>query len=155
MTYPAPRNRMTPRLPWANAPPPATLSGQTWSLVDLRDLTSVRRQAREFLARGALPARRPAEHEDAVERAVTALDELASNALRHGRPPASVELSEDEQTWLIVAVDAAPTVIPVPATNRPGEHGGFGMYLIADFAISYGIHVTGDRKQVWARVPRG
>ena len=128
MTFPAPSNGTGSPPHWAHAPPPATRSpGQTWRLVDLRDLSLIRRQAREFLARSATHARRAAEHEDAVERAITAFDELASNALRHGRPPASVELFDDEQSWLIMAVDAATTVIPVPAVDRPGELGGFGL----------------------------
>jgi len=157
MTNPTPRNGITSPLHWANAPPPAARpSGKTWELIDLRHLSAVRHQARSFLAGSARNAGASADRQqDAVERAVTALDELASNALRHGRPPTSVELFDNEHSWLIVAVDTATTRLPVPATGRPEGQGGYGMYLIADFALAHGTHVTGDRKRVWAQLPKG
>jgi anti-sigma regulatory factor (Ser/Thr protein kinase) len=118
-------------------------------------LSVVRQQARSFLSDSLPRAGGSADQKDAVERAVMALDELASNALRHGRPPTSVELSDQGTSWLIVAVDTAIALLPVPATGRLEGQGGYGMYLIADFALAHGTHVTGDRKRVWAQLPKG
>jgi anti-sigma regulatory factor (Ser/Thr protein kinase) len=138
----------------ASDPPSVSAGGYRWQLSDPRQLSAVRRDARGLLARGAdgVPRRSDDALDEAAERIVLALDELASNALRHGGPPVSVELFDRGATWLIVATDSAISDLPVPAVGRPGGLGGFGLYVVADFAIAHGIELGPDFKKVWAEL---
>jgi hypothetical protein len=115
----------------------------------------MRRDARGLLTGSADPTGGgPDAHDEAIERAVLALDELASNALRHGRPPVSAELFDQGDTWLVVVADGETAELPVPAVGRPGGLGGFGLYVVADFAVAHGIDVQPDHKRVWAELPK-
>jgi anti-sigma regulatory factor (Ser/Thr protein kinase) len=92
---------------------------------------------------------------DLRERLVLALDEMASNALRHGggSVQASVRLTAD--SYLIEVTDAAPSAPPTPAVGRDPSEGGLGLYLIAELATDHGWYVTAGTKHVWAVLPRG
>ena len=39
---------------------------------------------------------------DAVERAVLVIDELTSNALRHGSTPSILHIGDDEGRWIVI-----------------------------------------------------
>ncbi|MCW2581695.1 MAG: hypothetical protein JWQ53_485, partial [Klenkia sp.] len=141
------------------ATPPVPAAAQRWALTDLRGLAAVRRAARQLLIDTALPAGAPGPTapdvvEDTVEQVVLVIDELASNALRHGRPPARLEVFDRDDSWLVVAVDAAVERLPEPAVDRPAAEGGHGLYLVADLATTHGVDVTAEDKQVWAEVPK-
>jgi len=86
---------------------------------------------------------------------VLALDEMASNALRHGggRVEASVRLTSD--SYLIEVSDAAASSPPTPAIDRDPSEGGLGLYLIAELASEHGWYVRAGAKHVWALLPRG
>ena len=122
-------------------------------LVSLRALSVVRRQVQHFLLSSLGAARdedvAPAV-EDAVERAVLVIDELTSNALRHGSPPASLHIGDDDGRWIVIVTDAAPGQAPTPARERPAGQGGYGLYVIADLTAEHGVHYEPDRKLVWA-----
>ena len=122
-------------------------------LVSLRGLTAVRRQVRHFLM-SSLGAgwddEAPPAAEDAVERAVLVIDELTSNALRHGSAPSSLHIGDDEGRWIVIVTDAAPGRAPTPARGRLAGEGGYGLYVIADLAVEHGVHYEPDRKLVWA-----
>ena len=159
MTQPAPRGSPAPpprSLYWDTAAPPATTARpQLWHLTGLRHLSTVRREARELLTRTNNRSGQSTQaHDDAVDRAVLVLDELASNALRHGQPPAWLELADDGDSWLIVATDAATALLPVPAVGRAEGLGGYGLYVITTFTLARGTHVVTDHKRVWARLPK-
>jgi anti-sigma regulatory factor (Ser/Thr protein kinase) len=118
----------------------------TWDLADLDDLAVVRANLRELLA------------EDARTGAVSDLDrllivasELATNALRHGGPPARLRLLVDGTGYLVDAVDHAADVKPSLATGRGPGQGGFGLVLVKRLAQDVGSYVTGRDKHVWAR----
>jgi anti-sigma regulatory factor (Ser/Thr protein kinase) len=93
---------------------------------------------------------------DLRDQLVLALDEMASNALRHAggsRIVATVALTDD--AYLIRVSDSAPAAPPAPAVGRDPSEGGLGLYLIAELATDHGWYVAGGAKHVWALLPRG
>jgi two-component sensor histidine kinase len=79
--------------------------------------------------------------------------ELATNALKHAGPPATVTLRSDEHGYLIDVADCTPTaLLQRPHGRGPGE-GGFGLVLVTRIAEAVGWYVTDDAKHVWATFP--
>jgi len=139
------------------APVPAAAESRlTLELASLRALAGVRRQVRAFLSaalatddsRAGTPEADAAE--EAIDQAILVIDELASNALRHGSPPSSLHLCDEPDRWLVIVTDSAPSRPPTPALERPAGQGGYGLYVIADLTGTHGVHYEPDRKMVWA-----
>jgi signal transduction histidine kinase len=103
--------------------PDATLLGQ-WEPVASADLTAHRGQLAAALHGASRP---PLAEEGAVERLLLAFEELASNALRHGRDPVRVEVTAADGFWLLDVSDAAVEQPPTPAVGRDAAHGGMGL----------------------------
>jgi anti-sigma regulatory factor (Ser/Thr protein kinase) len=138
---------------WPSASPPQAAECLAWDLVDVAQLPVVRAELRRHVcSRGR---RVHADSADLLDRVVLALDEMASNALRHGggHVRASVQLTTD--SYLIEVSDAAPHTPPAPAIGRDPSEGGLGLYLIADLATEHGWYVRNGAKHVWALLPRG
>jgi anti-sigma regulatory factor (Ser/Thr protein kinase) len=116
-------------------------------------LPHVRAEVRRHAASTAL--RSDPFSEDLRDQLVLALDEMASNALRHGggSVQAGVRLTED--SYLIEVTDAATSSPPEPAVGRDPSEGGLGLYLIAELATAHGWYRRSDVKVVWALLPRG
>jgi anti-sigma regulatory factor (Ser/Thr protein kinase) len=138
---------------WPSAsPPPAALPPEaralTWRLQDVAELPSVRADLRRQAGAG-----RP--DPDLLDQLVLALDEMASNALRHGggEVQATVRLTAD--AYLIEVSDQAAAAPPTPAVGRDPSEGGLGLYLIAEMATEHGWYVENGAKFVWALLPRG
>ena len=140
---------------WHGDSPVPTVSGArlTLELASLRGLSGVRRQMRQFLLSSLDPGPgsepEPAV-EDVVERAVLVIDELASNAVRHGAPPASLHIADEDTRWIVLVTDSAPGRRPTPARGRREGQGGYGLYVVADLTADHGVHYAADRKVVWA-----
>ena len=137
---------------WPSATPPPATTGPRWELGDLAQLPRVRAELRRYVA--ALPDAGPADA-DLRDQLVLALDEMASNALRHAggsRIVAAVDLTDD--AYLIRVSDSAPAAPPAPAVGRDPSEGGLGLYLIAELATDHGWYAAGGRKHVWALLPR-
>ena len=66
---------------------------------------------------------------------VLALDEMASNALRHGGGRVRAAVGQTEDAYLIEVTDQAVASPPAPAVGRDPSEGGLGLYLIAEMAI--------------------
>lgn len=145
MTEPAWATRPLP-------PPPADarLLGR-WEPATPAALTATRHDLSARLHDGARP---PDADEGAVERLLLVYGELASNALRHGRPPVHIELTGYGTWWLLDVSDAAPDQPPAPATDRDPATGGLGLPLVARLCGAHGWTVTAGRKHVWARIDR-
>jgi signal transduction histidine kinase len=143
----------TARPVWPTATPPSAPEGLSWRLTDVAELPRVRAEVRRHAA-AAAPADDP-RGADLRDQLVLALDEMASNALRHGGGAAvhaTVRLTAD--AYLIEVADAATSSPPVPAVDRDPSQGGLGLYLIAELATAHGWYVEGGRKHVWALLPR-
>ena len=137
---------------WPSAAPPQARGGLRWELSDVSELPRIRADVRRHTTEHAL--RSDLDGADLRDRLVLALDEMASNALRHGggRVQASVRLTPD--SYLIVVSDAAASDPPRPAVGRDPSEGGLGLYLIAELASRHGWYVSGGHKHVWALLPR-
>ena len=133
-------------------PVPDVPPTEVLELTSLRQLGSVRRQVRAFLTASLRAGGVIAENvvEEVVERSILVIDEMASNALRHGAPPASLDVREAGDHWIVVATDSAKDVLPTPAVGRPAGHGGYGLHVIAELTSAHGVEIDGDRKRVWA-----
>jgi hypothetical protein len=93
------------------------------------------------------------EREHWSEQMVLIVDELASNGLRHGRPPVAATLSRSGDQYMIAITDTAAGRPPQPAQGRDPGRGGFGLYLVADLADladHHGWTRTPSTKIVWA-----
>jgi anti-sigma regulatory factor (Ser/Thr protein kinase) len=123
-----------------------------WELQDVAELPEVRAQLRRH---AATRARADDRDDDLRDQLILALDEMASNALRHGggRVRAAVRLTAD--AYLIEVSDAAASSPPSPAVGRDPSEGGLGLYLIAEMATAHGWYVQDGDKYVWALLPRG
>ncbi len=138
------------------SPGPGSAPGAVLELTSLRRLGAVRRDVRAFLTASLLSDGVVDEDvlDEVVERSILVIDELASNALRHGAPPACLDLRDAGDHGLVVATDSAPQALPAPAVGRPAGAGGYGLYVIADLSSAHGVEVDGDRKRVWARLAK-
>jgi anti-sigma regulatory factor (Ser/Thr protein kinase) len=138
---------------WPSGAPPQAREGLRWELADVAELPRMRAEVRRHVdehARGTDTA-----SADLRDQLVLALDEMASNALRHGggRVRASIRLVD--HSYLIEVSDAAPSAPPTPAVGRDPSEGGLGLYLIAELATDHGWYVQDGAKHVWAVLPRG
>src|SRR4051794_31827358 len=109
-----------------------------------------RRGRRGAAGESAHGGSRPAVAEEgAVERLLLAFEELASNALRHGRQPIRVEVTADAGFWLLDVSDAAVDQPPTPAVGRDAAYGGMGLYLVASICTAHGWLIDRGRKHAW------
>ncbi|MDS0134566.1 MULTISPECIES: ATP-binding protein [unclassified Amycolatopsis] len=107
---------------------------------DLAELARVRAWADRLLQ--DLP-------EDQRVDALMVVDELASNALRHGSPPRQVRLLR-RPNWLSVEVD--DTCIDPACPQPPSAEGGHGLKLVAGMSVSWGQSQRPTGKTVWAEI---
>ena len=137
---------------WPSAAPPPATSLLTWDLHDVVELPRVRAELRRHPATSA-PADNP-RLIDVHDQLVLALDEMASNALRHGGGQVRAAVGQTEDAFLVEVSDQALASPPAPAVGRDPSEGGLGLYLIAEMAIRHGWYVHDGAKHVWALLPR-
>jgi anti-sigma regulatory factor (Ser/Thr protein kinase) len=130
-------------------PGPDTAVVGQWEPTTPAELTAHRRQLSAALQErtGTTGA-----DEVAVERLLLAFEELASNALRHGRGPIRVTVTTGRDGWLLEVSDAAAERPPTPAVGRDAAEGGLGLYLVARLSAAHGWDVHGGHKVAWCRV---
>jgi signal transduction histidine kinase len=141
---------------WPSASPPPADPALAWELQDVAELPRIRAELRRH-AMDHPPARATIGGETAADlrdQLILALDEMASNALRHGggRVQAVVRLTPD--AYLIEVSDQATTAPPSPAVDLDPSEGGLGLYLIAEMSTAHGWYVSNGHKHVWALLPR-
>jgi anti-sigma regulatory factor (Ser/Thr protein kinase) len=131
---------------WPSAPPPRATPVLHWQLRDVAQLPAMRAEVRRSIeARDVAP--------DVLDQLVLALDEMASNALRHGGGPVEASLQLAPEGYLIEVTDSAASRPPTPAVDRDPSEGGLGLYLIARMARLHGWYATAEAKHVWAVLP--
>jgi two-component sensor histidine kinase len=139
-------------------PPPPAEQGLTWQLEHVSQLPRVRTQVRRHLAEARTDepdAEAAAEAADLDDNVVLVLDEMASNALRHGGGGVVARLApRGRSSWLVEVCDEAPVAPPTPAVDRDPSQGGLGLHLIAEMSTAHGWHAHGRAKSVWALLPR-
>jgi hypothetical protein len=140
-------------LSWPRKPPPdlGTDASSAWTGNPETpiDLAMLRRRLRRTAAAGWAP---PGADDDDIEWLLLTFEELSSNALRHGRPPAGIAVNLTRTGWLVDVSDAAPDRPPTPAEGRDAALGGLGLHLVARLCDGHGWLVEAGRKRVWAHV---
>ncbi len=131
---------------WPAAAPPAADPLLSWELADVAELPRMRAQVRRAVAASIDP--------DVLDQLILALDEMASNALRHGGGGVEAAVRLTDTGYLIVVSDSAAARPPTPAVDRDPSEGGLGLYLIARMALRHGWYAGNAVKHVWALLPR-
>ncbi|MGY1724022.1 ATP-binding protein [Blastococcus sp. SYSU DS0533] len=131
---------------WPSAYPPAAEQVLVWHLRDVAELPGVRAEVRSRLAGPGAG--------DLLDRLVLALDEMASNALRHGGGEVRAALRTTGDAYLLEVTDQAAGSPPTPAVGRDPSLGGLGLYLIAELAADHGWYAEAGAKHVWALLRR-
>jgi signal transduction histidine kinase len=135
--------------PWPQSSPPTSSPCWSWNPAGLSDLSAIRRQLRITLA----PRVVPPELAESEERLILCLDELVSNALRHGVPPVSAGVARAGVSWLLLVSDSAAEMAPRPDPTRDPAGGGMGLLMVADMSSDHGWRREEDQKHVWAVIP--
>jgi anti-sigma regulatory factor (Ser/Thr protein kinase) len=135
---------------WPSASPPPARPALTWGLNDVAELPLVRAELRRHATAQAAGAADP----DLLDQLILAMDEMASNALRHGGGAVRAAVAQTPNAFLIEVSDQAASAPPTPAVGRDPSEGGLGLYLIAEMATAHGWYVRNGAKHVWALLPR-
>jgi anti-sigma regulatory factor (Ser/Thr protein kinase) len=113
------------------------------------DLPVVRRRTASWARRAGMPA-------DVADDFVIAVNEIATNAVRHGSPEATLRLWPESRTCLAEIRDqgrwpggAAGTGT---AVRRPAEHGGMGLEVARMVCDDLRIKATGSGTAVLLRM---
>ena len=91
--------------------------------------------------------------EDLVDEVALVVSELATNAVVHAGSAFSVGIRPlpARQLLRVTVRDADPTMSTVGDSSRAAQ-AGWGLSLVADLAISWGVETTSDAKVVWAEL---
>lgn len=129
-------------------PPPHFTPVRRWVLDDAVELQGLRSGIEgEITAWGA---RNDQSLEHVADTLVLLASELATNAIRHGRPPSMVELCQHETRFLLTVTDHDTSGVPEVAHDRPPEDGGLGLLLTTHLSEDAGWYLTPAAKIVWA-----
>jgi two-component sensor histidine kinase len=90
---------------------------------------------------------------DLRDRLLLVLDEMASNALRHGGGSVEARVRRTGEAFLVAVSDGDTGTPPTPAVDRDPSEGGLGLHLIVELSTAHGWYVDGDAKTVWAVLP--
>jgi serine/threonine-protein kinase RsbW len=128
-------------------PPAQAIELRRWTLKAGGELRQMRADLREVLR-----THRLADHSasQVAERAVLVVTELASNALRHGRPPAVVRLLRADGCFIVDVADQDRENVPEPATGGHTDDGGRGLLIARSMAGEVCWYTTEDAKHIWA-----
>ncbi len=87
---------------------------------------------------------------DIPERMVLVATELATNAIKHGRPPTIIRLLRHGDRFVLDVADHDLSTVPELADTRPINAGGRGLMLAQSFSVEVGWYATKGTKHVWA-----
>ncbi|MGC4893705.1 ATP-binding protein [Micromonospora sp. DT31] len=133
-------------------PPPQATELDQWVLDSPEDLHALRASLRDALNRHGLVQ---GEDLDEVPHLVVLVaTELASNALRHARPPTIVTLLAADDLFLLDVADHDVGTVPELTDISPTDSGGRGLFLAQSVSLDVGWYATGGTKNIWASFPR-
>jgi anti-sigma regulatory factor (Ser/Thr protein kinase) len=134
---------------WSRTPPPdADEEIASWSIDQPPQLRALRAALERWVrSEQGTPA---GDAVDLVERLIIVATELAGNALRHGRPPTTVELLRSDRLLVVDVSDGDPSTPPTVDTGRSPGAGGLGLQLAERLAQDVGWYPAAGRKHVWA-----
>src|SRR4051812_4754489 len=137
--------------PYRQLPHPGVVASVRWAgeASTLLEVTGLRRRLRGAVVEGLTP---PCSNDNDTDRLLLAFEELASNAVRHGRPPARVAVTPTGMGWLLEVSDAAVDRPPTPAVGRDPAHGGLGLHLVGKLCAAHGWVIEDGHKCVWAHL---
>lgn len=137
----------------ASRPPDAADDIQHWVLDNFAELRRLR--AGLFEALNGEPMPPDGKLDDVPEQVAIVATELATNAIRHGRPPTRVSLRRTEHTFVLDVADEDPGTVPELAGPRKPGKGGLGLHIVGELAEAVGWYSDGTSKHVWAefRIP--
>ncbi|WP_433494848.1 ATP-binding protein [Micromonospora sp. CA-248089] len=133
-------------------PPPQATELERWVLDSPEDLRGLRASLREALNRHGLVQ---GEDLDEVPHLVVLVaTELASNALRHGRPPTIITLLATDDRFLLDVADHDVSSVPELTDISPTDSGGRGLFLAQSVSLDVGWYATEKTKNIWASFSR-
>ena len=135
----------------AGRPPESFRTKRTWVLDSTEGLGQLRGSLFEELTGD--PYVKSSALDDIPEKMVLVVSELATNALRHGKPPTIVTLMATETEQLLDVADHDVSSEPAVAEGREPGAGGFGLVLAQRLAFDVGWYLTERTKHIWARFP--
>ncbi|HEY0448335.1 ATP-binding protein [Actinophytocola sp.] len=106
---------------------------------ELTELGRVRQWARTVLA----------DLDDVLVDALSVIDELTANALRHARAPFRVSLRRTRDRLRVEVSDGSPEAA---APRTPDDAGGRGLLLVQAYSRGWGQETYPDGKIVWAEL---
>jgi serine/threonine-protein kinase RsbW len=92
--------------------------------------------------------------DDIPERVVLVATELATNGIRHGRPPTVIRLLCTDDEFVLDVADDDLDNLPELVDARPADAGGRGLLIARSFSLDVGWYATGSTKHIWASFPR-
>ncbi|MEH0823888.1 MULTISPECIES: ATP-binding protein [Micromonospora] len=133
-------------------PPPQATELEQWVLDSPEDLRGLRASLRDALNRHGLVQ---GEDLDEVPHLVVLVaTELASNALRHGRPPTIITLLTTDDRFLLDVADHDVSTVPELTDISPMDSGGRGLFLAQSVSLDVGWYATEKTKNIWASFSR-
>lgn len=88
-----------------------------------------------------------------TERVALVATELASNALKHGRPPAVVRLLRAGGHFILDVADQDRDNVPEVNAGDDTSEGGRGLHIARALGTEICWYLTGDGKHVWVSFP--
>lgn len=135
-----------------SAPPPEATELHLWVLNTSTELAHLRAGLRKALASHGFRL----DQDDDLETAecmVLVATELATNAIRHGRPPTEIRLMRTDEHFLLDVSDHDLSTVPELAHTRPINAGGRGLLLAMNMSLKVGWYAGRDTKHIWAAFP--
>jgi len=138
--------------PLRTSPPPAqAVELEHWLLSSGAELRPLRLDLRAALLAHRLVD--PGEPDEAMDRVILVATELASNALRHGSPPAIVRLLRGAGELVVDVADHDLAGAPRLAQVHEAGVGGRGLHIARTLSRDMCWYVTARTKHIWASFP--
>lgn len=134
--------------PLLESPLPADrVEVRVWTLGTVTGLSELRAELRRTVADV------PGFGADMPDRMILVASELATNALRHGRPPTVVTLFQSGEGLVLDVADHDLDGRPEFADVAPAGVGGRGLHFVRAFSGAVAWFRTEHTKHVWATFP--